>query len=243
MIELQSLGKSYDGRYIHQDLSLTIEKGQRLCIVGGSGVGKSVLMKLILGLEEFEEGEIFFDGMALSRLGEKAHFKLMGKCGVVFQHAALFDSLTIKENIALRLVEEGNLDTATIHQMVVDVLKKVQLSEDVLNRLPAQLSGGMQKRVAISRAIIHKPAYLFYDEPTTGLDPENAAYIDELIMELSKDEQTTSVIITHDLDTISKVASHIAMFSPGNLVFHGTAYDFWSSGLEEVQAFLRRKNE
>lgn len=241
MIDLQGVGKKYGEKFIHRDLSMKIVGGERLCVVGGSGVGKSVLMKLILGLEGFNEGEIYFEGVSLSNIDETSHFELMNKCGVVFQHAALFDSLTIAENIGLRLMEQGDMDPNELDRLVATTLKQVHLSEEVMDMLPEQLSGGMQKRVAIARAIIHKPRYLFYDEPTTGLDPENAAYIDELILELSNDTDTTSLVITHDLDTIAKVASHVAMFGAGGLVYHGEAQGFWDSPKEEVRAFLRRK--
>ncbi|MCI4670051.1 MAG: ATP-binding cassette domain-containing protein [Bacteroidia bacterium] len=241
MIEIQQVSKAFGGKTIHQGLSMEIPAGQRLCIVGGSGIGKSVLMKLILGLEPLDEGEIFFEGKAVSLLDETGLFELMSDCGVVFQHAALFDSLTIGENIGLRLLENEELPFTEIEILVKEALSKVQLSADVIEMLPSQLSGGMQKRAAIARAIIHKPKYLFYDEPTTGLDPENAAYIDELILDLSKEEETTSLIITHDLDTIKRVASHVAMFGPDGLIYHGLAEEFWSSTLPEIEAFLRRK--
>ena len=243
MIDLQNISKGFGEQVIHQNLSMQVEQGQRLCLVGGSGVGKSLLMKLILGLEDLDEGEIYFEGQAISQLDVFEGFELMEKCGVVFQNAALFDSLTIRENVGLRLDEHGKYQPAEIDRMGLDVLSKVQLSGEILDLLPNQLSGGMQKRVAIARAIILHPSYLFYDEPTTGLDPENAAYIDDLILQLAQDPNTNSIIITHDLETILRVATQVAMLGNKGLIFHGLTQDFWQSDDPQIQAFLRRRKE
>ncbi|MEO0898470.1 MAG: ATP-binding cassette domain-containing protein [Bacteroidota bacterium] len=240
MIRLQSLGKKFGKRYIHQHLSMDIPTGERLCLVGGSGVGKSILMKMMLGLEDYQEGHIFFEEVEIGKMTEQDKVELMQKCGVVFQGAALFDSLTVRENIGLRLDEERELSGEEIDQRVAEVLEAVHLNPSIMPQFPAQLSGGMQKRVAIARAIVHQPTYLFYDEPTTGLDPENAGNIDQLILTLSEIGNTTSVIITHDLETIKKVGTQVAMLSKEGLIFHDKAELFWSSMIPEVQRFVHR---
>ena len=240
MIRLQSLGKKFGKRYIHQHLSMDIPTGERLCLVGGSGVGKSILMKMMLGLEDYQEGHIFFEEVEIGKMTEQDKVELMQKCGVVFQGAALFDSLTVRENIGLRLDEERELSGEEIDQRVAEVLEAVHLNPSIMPQFPAQLSGGMQKRVAIARAIVHQPTYLFYDEPTTGLDPENAGNIDQLILTLSEIGNTTSVIITHDLETIKKVGTQVAMLSKEGLIFHDKAELFWSSLIPEVQRFVHR---
>ena len=240
MIRLQSLGKKFGKRYIHQHLSMDIPTGERLCLVGGSGVGKSILMKMMLGLEDYQEGHIFFEEVEIGKMTEQDKVELMQKCGVVFQGAALFDSLTVRENIGLRLDEQRELSGEEIDQRVAEVLEAVHLNPSIMPQFPAQLSGGMQKRVAIARAIVHQPTYLFYDEPTTGLDPENAGNIDQLILTLSEIGNTTSVIITHDLETIKKVGTQVAMLSKEGLIFHDKAELFWSSLIPEVQRFVHR---
>jgi len=243
MIRIEGLVKAFGHRTIHRDIHMDIPQGERLCLVGGSGVGKSLLMKMIIGLEDFQEGEIYFEDQRMSQIDENRLFELMDKCGVVFQGAALFDSLNVRENVGLRLDEARQLSHEEITGMVMEVLEEVHLSADILDKFPAQLSGGMQKRVAFARAIIHQPRYLFYDEPTTGLDPENSNNIDELILKLAQRPDRTSIIITHDLQSIKKVATSVAMLKDESVIFHGSAHDFWQTDEPEVKRFIQRSVE
>ncbi|RMG25867.1 MAG: ATP-binding cassette domain-containing protein, partial [Bacteroidetes bacterium] len=204
MIEIRQVSKSFGEQHILKQVSLDIAAGTRLCIVGKSGVGKSVLTKLVLGLLELDEGDIFIEGTSIRTFGKKEWQAVLKHFGVVFQGAALFDSLTVLENVGIRLFEEGQLSEDEIEGLVVQALARVHLPADILHKYPAELSGGMRKRVGISRAIIHEPRYLVYDEPTTGLDPVNSSAIDELMLELAERPGRTSIIITHDMFTVKQ---------------------------------------
>lgn len=240
MISLQHIYKAFNEKSVLEDLSLEIPDESRLCIVGGSGVGKSVLAKLILGLIPIDQGDILIDGRSILRLGQEGWVELLDQFGVVFQGAALFDSLTVRENVGIKLYETGKESSQQIRDRVVEALEKVRLSAEILEQYPAELSGGMRKRVGISRAIIHEPRYMIYDEPTTGLDPVSAGAIDQLIEDLSDEAGRTSLIITHDLETVRRVATGVAMVYEKQIGFQGIAEDFFTSDLPEVRAFLQR---
>lgn len=222
------------------EIKVTIPDGSRLCLIGGSGSGKSVLLRCLLGLEDTDNGEVLIDGLNTKTMDRMDWQKLLDQFGVVFQRSALFDSLSIRENIGIKLYETRDLAADEIEARIVDALRKVQLSPDIREQFPAELSGGMQKRVAIARAIIHQPRYLVYDEPTTGLDPVNADRIDELILELAEENGRTSIIVTHDMDSLRKIANQVAMLYETQLGFVGNPTEFWQSDRPEVKAFLRR---
>lgn len=223
-----------------EDVSLDIPTGSRFCLLGGSGSGKSVLIKLILGLTEIDQGEIYIEDQPISKLSREGWQATLSHFGVVFQGAALFDSLNVLKNVGIRLFEERKESPDQIKEKVIQALEAVNLSSDILIKYPEQLSGGMKKRVAIARAILHQPRYLVYDEPTTGLDPESASAIDELIENLAKAPERTSLIITHDMHTVKRVAREVALIHDRRISFYGSQEDFLKSNQEEVQAFLNR---
>lgn len=219
---------------------MVIPTGSRLCVVGSSGAGKSVLSRLIMGLEKPDSGEIYIDEEAISSLNQKDWRRILDEFGVVFQGAALFDSLNVLENVGLKLFENREGTRSQIRDRVVEALAQVNLSAEILPKYPGQLSGGMRKRVGIARAIIHDPVYIVYDEPTTGLDPISADTIDALIESLAKKPGRTSIIITHDMATVKNIATQVAMIYRHQLLFEGTPAQFMASEDPSVRAFLAR---
>lgn len=241
MIKFHNISKKWDNNAVLQDMNLEIPVGSRFSLVGMSGSGKSLTTKLILGLELPNQGEIWVDGENTQSFSQKDWQRLVQKFGVVFQNAALFSSLTIFENIGIRLLEEQQMSLAIIQKKVAESLEKVGLQTDILHKYPDELSGGMRKRVGIARAIIHEPRYLIYDEPTTGLDPVNANLIDELIADLAQEKQRTSIVITHDFQTVKRLGGTVAMLHNQHIYFQGTVDEFMQSKDVEIQNFLSRK--
>ncbi|MBX7242940.1 MAG: ATP-binding cassette domain-containing protein [Bacteroidia bacterium] len=241
MILLKNIYKAWDGTPVLNNISLDIEEGKIFCLVGMSGSGKSVTTKLILGLEKQDSGQVIIDGKDTSGFSEVQWRETLGKFGVVFQNAALFSSLNVFENIGIRLLEEKRKPKPVIREMVADSLVKVGLKPEIMNKYPDELSGGMRKRVGIARAIIHKPKYLIYDEPTTGLDPVNANLIDKLILDIDLEEAgITSIVITHDFHTVAKLNSHIVMIHDHRIYFSGTTSAFMNSQDGVIRTFLSR---
>ncbi len=241
MIELKSVSKSFGNQVVLKDISFKIQDGERLCIIGQSGCGKSVLLKLITGLLPVDSGQILIDGRDITHFGAKDWNKLLLDFGVVFQGAALFDSLSVYENVGIRMIEERELKAAAIRERVAESLGMVGLNAgEIMQKFPAALSGGMQKRVGIARAIVNKPRYIFYDEPTTGLDPVNSGRIDELMQTLATEQGRTSIIITHDMYTVKTIATQVAFIHDRTLHFHGTPEQLSTSQDPEIQKFLAR---
>jgi phospholipid/cholesterol/gamma-HCH transport system ATP-binding protein len=240
MIELKNIYKSFGENEVLKGVSARIAEGARTCLVGGSGAGKSVMLKIILGLLEPDEGEVVIGNRSTRNFSKQDWNQLMHDFGVVFQGAALFDSLTVFENVGIRFLEERSLSEAALRERVADALQAVHLSPEIMDRYPAALSGGMRKRVGIARAVIHRPSYLIYDEPTTGLDPVTSGATDDLMEELSQAPGQTSLIVTHDILTVKKIATQVLMLNQGKLVFDGTPEAFFASDQPEVEAFLRR---
>lgn len=198
-------------------------------------------MKLITGLLPPDSGEIWIEGVNVTEFNQQKWNRLMHHFGVVFQGSALFDSLTVEENVGIRLFEERKLKPAQIRAQVAEALEKVGLKpEEILQKYPSALSGGMRKRVGVARAIIHRPAYVFYDEPTTGLDPINSEVIDELIESLSRDPDRTSILITHDMYTVKHIATRVMMLHDAELRFLGTPEELFASQDPVIQLFLKR---
>ncbi len=242
MIELRSVWKGFQDQSILEDISLSIPMGEKLCIIGQSGIGKSVMLKLMTGLLTVDRGEVWIDGYDVTHFAAKDWSKLLLDFGVVFQSAALFDSLTVYENVGIRMIEERQLKESAIKERVAESLKLVGLEPgEVMQKYPAALSGGMQKRVGIARAIVNRPRYIFYDEPTTGLDPVNSGRIDDLMQSLAGAQGRTSVIITHDMYTVRTIATDVAFIHDRKLHFHGSPADLSASHDPEIRKFLARK--
>lgn len=237
MIEIKDLTVGFDDNTVLENINLNIRKGEITTIVGQSGCGKSVLMKTIEALIAPRSGEIFIDGIELFSLSRKELNIARRKVAMLFQGAALLDSLNVYQNVALPLKEHTQLSEDVIFQMVDEKLELLGLS-GLHKIMPSELSGGMKKRVALARAIILQPDYIIYDEPTTGLDSIIANEIIRLILKLHENYQVTSIIITHDLTCIDKLQGNIAMIHNKKIVFDGKYKEFISSNLEIIRKFI-----
>jgi phospholipid/cholesterol/gamma-HCH transport system ATP-binding protein len=221
MIQLKNVYKAFGEKKVLQGFSLDVQEGETMVIIGYSGTGKSVAIKHIVGLLEPDSGEVWVDNVRVDTLTRRDLVKLRSKIGYVFQFAALFDSLSIGENVAMGLRKQGELSPAEIEQRVAESLDIVDL-EDVAHRFPAELSGGMRKRVGIARAVALRPKYILYDEPTTGLDPVTSAVIDELMVRMRDQLGVTGIVITHDMRSAYRVGTRIAMLYEGTVRQVGT---------------------
>lgn len=237
MIEIKNLHKGFGGKAVLRGVNLTIHDGERLVIVGRSGCGKSVLLKHIINLLQPDEGYILVDEIPIRKVGQADLFQLRRQFGFLFQGAALFDSMTVAENIALPLREHSNWGEDEILEKVAEKLKLVGLP-GIETLKPSELSGGMKKRVGLARALILEPKYIMYDEPTTGLDPIMAAIIDKLIVKLSERLQVTSIVVTHDMQSVEKVADRVVMLHNGKIIFSGTVAEMNASEDEVVHQFV-----
>jgi phospholipid/cholesterol/gamma-HCH transport system ATP-binding protein len=236
VIQFEHLAKHFGDRRVLEDFSLTIPEGETTVIMGYSGTGKSVLLKHIVGLLEPDGGRVVVDGLVVHELGYDELMQLRGRIGFVFQFAALFDSLSVADNVALGLRRQG-LEPAAIARRVLECLRLVEL-EDTAERYPAELSGGMRKRVGIARAIALRPRYILYDEPTTGLDPVTTAAMNDLMIRARRELGATSVVVTHDLSSAFTVADRIAFLDQGRVRQAGTAQEIRASSDPLVRAFL-----
>jgi len=223
-------------------VTLAVRRGETLCVIGESGCGKTVLLKHVIGLLAPDRGRVMFDGYDLSTVSPRGMIAVRTRFWMVFQRGALFDSLTVGENVALGLVEHTDLSTAEIDAIVADRLHLVGMSRAV-HKKPSELSGGMKKRVGLARAIAMDPEVILYDEPTTGLDPIMADVINVLIRSLQKRLKATSITVTHDMTSAAKVADRIAMLHQGRIVFEGTVEEVWDTKDPVVQQFVRGQAE
>jgi phospholipid/cholesterol/gamma-HCH transport system ATP-binding protein len=237
VIELQGVRLAFDSHEVLRGIDLSVVRSETLTIMGGSGSGKSVLLRLIAGLIKPDLGEIRIDGTDIVPLNEDEMLSVRQRMGVVFQQAALFDSMSVADNIAYPLREHAMLDEGAIQRRVVELLDIVGLP-GVQEQYPTELSGGMRKRVGIARALAMKPAMVLYDEPTSGLDPSNAKLISQLIMQVAETFGTTSIVVSHDLYWSLKISSRVALIYEGKIIAVGTPTEFQSSPIPEVQAFL-----
>lgn len=239
-IQVENISKSFGKKKVLDGVSLSVKKGGSLVVIGGSGTGKSVLLKCILGLHQPDYGSVKIDGEETSKYSVREREKLMKKFGMLFQGGALFDSLTVWENITFAL---KNLSREEAKEVAVQKLSMVGMSPDVAMLKPAELSGGMQKRVALARAIAGNPDIIFFDEPTTGLDPIMADVINNLIVKCSKELGLTTVSITHDMVSAKKIATDVAMIYQGKILWQGSAAKIMDSGNPYVDQFVHGREE
>ncbi len=237
MIEIKGLKKSFHDKPVLRGVDLTIETGESIVIIGRSGCGKSVLLKHIIGLIQPDGGNIIIDGEDITRMTEEELYRVRRKFGVLFQGAALFDSMTVWENIALGLLENSNLSEDEINRIVQEKLNLVGLP-NIENLKPAELSGGMKKRVGLARALAMNPSYVLYDEPTTGLDPIMADIINRLVIDLNEKLDVTTVVVTHDMVSAYKIADRIVMLHRGIILFSGTPEEVKNTDNEVVRQFI-----
>lgn len=237
-IMMRDVKKSFGPKTVLDGINLTIAPGESLVIIGGSGTGKSVTLKCVLGLIQPDSGSIQIDGQEVTNLASKDRDNLMKKFGMLFQGAALFDSLKVWQNVAFGLIHGRGMDPEEAHAIAITKLSQVGLNAQVGDLFPAELSGGMQKRVALARAIATNPDIIFFDEPTTGLDPIMADVINDLIVDCVKDLGATALSITHDMASARKIADHVAMIYEGRIIWYGKVSDLDHSDNPYVDQFI-----
>jgi phospholipid/cholesterol/gamma-HCH transport system ATP-binding protein len=241
MIMVQNLHKRFTENTVLRGVNMQIEKGESMVIIGGSGTGKSVLLKCILGLEKPDNGKIFINGQDTTKLDRNL---FLSSFGMLFQNAALFDSLTVWKNVAFRLLQGSNkMSEKQAKDIAVEKLRRVGLSPDVAEKYPAELSGGMQKRVGLARAIAANPGIIFFDEPTTGLDPIMAGVINELIREIVVEMGATAMTITHDMSSVRAIADKVIMLHDGLVQWSGVIGDLEKSQNPYLNQFLNGNAE
>jgi phospholipid/cholesterol/gamma-HCH transport system ATP-binding protein len=242
-IELSGVKKSFGSKVVLDGVDIRVDPGKSLVIIGGSGSGKSVTLKCILGLITPDSGTILIDGQPVQHGGHSGREALMQKFGMLFQGAALFDSLKVWENVAFGLIHAQKKPKSEARDIAVEKLRRVGLAPSVADLFPAELSGGMQKRVGLARAIATNPEIIFFDEPTTGLDPIMADVINDLIVENVKELGATTLSITHDMHSARKIADHIAMIYEGQIIWHGPVGALDHSGNPYVDQFIHGRAE
>jgi len=242
-IELRGLHKSFGPKIVLDGVDLTVQPGESLVVMGGSGSGKSVLIKCILGLIRPDSGQVLIDGEDVTELHGRAHDKVLRKFGMLFQGGALFDSLTVWENVAFGLMRGRGMPATEAKPIALQKLARVGLLEDVAELSPAELSGGMQKRVGLARAIAADPEVIFFDEPTTGLDPIMADVINTLIATTVRDLGVTAISITHDMASARKISTRMAMIYGGKIIWNGPTAEIDRSGNPYVDQFIHGRAE
>ncbi len=238
-LELKGVYKAFGDNHVLNGVDVAIEQGKSLVVIGGSGTGKSVMIKSVIGLLRPDSGSIKVDGIETMTMNSGERDALMKKFGMLFQGGALFDSMKVWENVAFGLIQGQAMNRREAKGIAIDKLRSVGLPARVAELYPAELSGGMQKRVALARAVACRPEIIFFDEPTTGLDPIMADVINDLIIAASKDLGATTLSITHDMASARKIADNIAMIYKGKIIWHGPANDIDHSGNEYVDQFIR----
>ena len=238
LLELKDVHKSFGPKQVLKGVDIDVAPGKSLVVLGGSGSGKSVMLKNALGLMTPDQGQILFDGEDVTHDQGKTREAMRARIGMLFQSAALFDSLTVWENIAFRLLNADGMKRKEAKERAIETLKQVRLGSDVADLTPAEISGGMQKRVGLARAIVSRPELIFFDEPTTGLDPITADAINDLIVEQTKALGAAAISITHDMASARKIADEIAMLFDGKIIWRGPASMIDNSGNEHVDQFV-----
>jgi len=242
-ISLRGVTKAFGAKQVLRGIDLDVAPGESVVVIGGSGTGKSVLLKCILGLMRPDAGSIKVDGVETVGLRNHAHAEVMRKFGMLFQGGALFDSLYVWENVAFGPIQSDGMDPAKAREVAINKLGNVGLGPDIGELHPSELSGGMQKRVALARAIAREPEIIFFDEPTTGLDPIMADVINELIVKCVSDLGATAVSITHDMASARKIGHRIAMLHEGKLIWQGPVGDIDHSASPHVDQFIHGRAE
>ncbi len=247
LIEMRDVCMRFRTQSVLRDINLSIHRGETVCIIGESGCGKTVMLKLIIGLLHPTEGSVWFDGLDVNKLGGKQLVKLRLRFGFLFQMAALFDSLTIYDNVAFGLREHHIIGEDEIRTVVADRLQEVGLPSGLERKKPAELSGGQRKRVGLARALALNPEVMLYDEPTTGLDPIMSDVINELILQTQQSKKTTGVVVTHDMKTVTKVADRVVMLYPlarlaagePQIIYDGLPEEIENAADPRVRQFVR----
>lgn len=242
MIQVRGIHKSFGEQHVLRGIDVDFHEGQCNLIIGLSGSGKTVLLKSVLGLHSVDQGTISFDGRVLGDMGKKEIKVLRQEMGMVFQGSALFNSLTIAENVRLPLDFFGDMTETEKDERVRFCLERVRIDPESFSKTPAELSGGMQKRVAIARAIVLNPKYLFCDEPNSGLDPETAIVIDQLIHEITHEFGMTTVINTHDMNSVLEIGDHVILMEKGVKAWEGTMEEVMDSDDSAVVEYVFRSN-
>jgi len=242
-VELKGVKKRFGSKVVLDGIDLRIEPGESLVVIGGSGTGKSVMIKCVLGILSPDSGQIFVDGKEVTRLRGRARDAALRKFGMLFQGAALFDSLSVWENVAFGLIQGRGMARGKARDIAIEKLAKVGLGPEVATLSPSELSGGMQKRVGLARAIAADPEIIFFDEPTTGLDPIMADVINDLIIDTVKDVGATTLSITHDMVSARKIANRIAMLYRGKIIWQGPTAEIDMSGNPYVDQFIHGRAE
>ena len=239
MVVLRDVRLSYGRHVVLGGISLTVQRGETMCVLGGSGVGKSTILKLVLHLEDPDSGHVEVLGHSIETAGRREIFDVRQRMGMVFQGSALFDSLPIFDNVAFPLFEHTDLPLEEIRHRVREALTFVDLDyERIEELLPSELSGGMKKRVAIARAIVHRPEILLFDEPTSGLDPITTRTIDNLIVKLRQELHVSSIVVTHDTRSACQIASRIALLQSGRIIFLGTPAEMLASEDKYIREYF-----
>ena len=241
MINFENIYKSFGENHVLRGVTLTVERGESMVVIGGSGTGKSVLIKTVLGLVEPDSGRILVDSEDVTKVKRDA---FLSRFGMLFQGGALFDSMPVWQNVAFRL-QRGALKrpVAEAREIAIEKLRRVGLAPEVADRFPAELSGGMQKRVSLARAIAAEPEIIFFDEPTTGLDPIMSGVINELIREIVVEMGVTAMTITHDMTSVDTIADKVAMLHRGSIQWCGARADLAHSGDPHVEQFVNGRAE
>jgi phospholipid/cholesterol/gamma-HCH transport system ATP-binding protein len=241
VIEVKNLTKAFGQNKVLNGISFSIKKSESFVVIGGSGTGKSVLIKCILGLITPDSGEIYVNGTNIERISNKERLKMSTRFGMLFQGGALFDSMTVAENIAFGLVQGLGMDKVKANKIALEKLDAVDLSKKVADVYPAELSGGMQKRVALARAIATNPEVIFFDEPTTGLDPIVSGTINELILRCVREIGASAITITHDIPSLRKIADRVGLLYKGEFVWQGTVNEMDETSNPYIDQFIHGK--
>lgn len=237
MIEIKNISKSFGQKQVLKDVSILFEKGKTNLIIGASGSGKTTIAKCIVGLQEPDVGEVIYNGEIFSKMNFAERINIRKKLGFLFQGSALFDSMTVEENVVFPLLMFSRMNKSEMRDRANDCLKRVNL-DNVGHLFPSELSGGMKKRVGIARAISNNPQYLFCDEPNSGLDPQTAMVIDHLIKEITDEYNTTTIVITHDMNSVMEIGDNVSFIYKGMLGWQGSSQNILETDNRELEDFI-----